>query len=172
MTHLTNFYTDQAADDKERTIKDILSFDSDALESVHDYIQWIFPLGEPSRFNSRAPILTAGDVVRFKMSPKMDDNLVKLFIMMLDFYGFTYKVDAQKKICILKSSDYATKKDNRVKLNNHNHLRISRILKSLTLVGRLDLANAFYNEIMKIVDDDPNNFSEETLYYWKLALIA
>ena len=48
---LITFYRGSGTDHAGRRIDEILSWDDAALESVHDYIQWLFPLDEPSRFN-------------------------------------------------------------------------------------------------------------------------
>jgi hypothetical protein len=41
-----------------RYLREIQEWPDDQLESVHDYIQWLFPLPEPSGFNVAAPALS------------------------------------------------------------------------------------------------------------------
>ena len=58
---LLRFYRLEGADARGRTLAEIWSWDAARLEGVHDYIQWLFPLPEPSAFNPQAPILTEAD---------------------------------------------------------------------------------------------------------------
>lgn len=39
--------------------EDIVVFTDDEVEAYHDFIQWIFPTSQPSRFNGDAPTLDA-----------------------------------------------------------------------------------------------------------------
>ena len=41
-----------------RTLDEILNWNDQAMEAVHDYVQWIFPTDEASMFNSQAPLLS------------------------------------------------------------------------------------------------------------------
>jgi hypothetical protein len=50
-SRLLAFYRGQAPDDAGRWLKDIWEWDDEQLETTHDFIQWLFPLPEPSRFN-------------------------------------------------------------------------------------------------------------------------
>ena len=68
---LVKFHAGVGTDDQGRTRNQILAFGDRQLEEVHDYIQWLFPLPEPSRFNPDAPLLTPEDVMRFRREPKL-----------------------------------------------------------------------------------------------------
>jgi hypothetical protein len=50
------FYLNQRPDSQGRMIEDIWLWDSHRLEYTHDYIQWLFPLKQKSRFNPDAPL--------------------------------------------------------------------------------------------------------------------
>jgi hypothetical protein len=49
MSRLLDFYRGVGADTEGRRLEDILAWPDDDLEEVHDFIQWLFPLPEPSR---------------------------------------------------------------------------------------------------------------------------
>src|SRR5687767_8065769 len=83
---LVRFYHGDALDVRGRTLDDILAWDDEQLEAVHDYIQWLFPLDEPSRVNRDAPLLTAADRVAFRQ-PTVAGNLRRALDRMLAFYG-------------------------------------------------------------------------------------
>ena len=54
-------------------------------ESTHDYIQWLFPLDEPSRSVNGAPILTELDIDEIKESSLAQANLAKSASWFLGF---------------------------------------------------------------------------------------
>jgi hypothetical protein len=55
MSQLTEFYQGTGLDTEGRTLAQIWAFSDEAMEDDHDFIQWLFPLREPSRFNPDAP---------------------------------------------------------------------------------------------------------------------
>ena len=85
---LVQFYAGAAADARGRMIAVLWSWDDERLESVHEYIQWLFPLPEPSRFNDGAPLLTRADIAAFAARAELRDNLRRSLGRMLAFYGF------------------------------------------------------------------------------------
>lgn len=101
------------------------------FEEEHDFIQWIFPLDEPSSYNSKAPILTKEDIQEFKNDHFLQHNVM---ISVHTFMKFLY----------LMAEFWCTDQD-------HNHLRITRMLKSLMLLGLEKEAGHVYDELIQIV---------------------
>ena len=62
---LVAFYRGEGRDHRGRLLSHIHQYDFDALERHHDYIQWLFPLPEPSGANLSAPLLTLQDIETF-----------------------------------------------------------------------------------------------------------
>ncbi len=87
-SQLIDFYRGEAADSEGRTLEEILGWDYIRLELVHDFVQWLFPLDEPSAFNPDAPLLTNDDIAAFRRIPPLRENLMRAFEKMLGFYGF------------------------------------------------------------------------------------
>ena len=58
MSRLTEFYKGTGTDSEGRTIAMIWAYSHNQWEATHDFIQWLFPLPEPSRFNPSAPVLS------------------------------------------------------------------------------------------------------------------
>ena len=65
----------------------IQQWPDERLEAVHDFIQWLFPLPEPSPVNPLAPVLDRETVEAFAARPELRENLRVSFLRMLRFYG-------------------------------------------------------------------------------------
>src|SRR5690606_20976501 len=57
MKPLIAFYRGAGRDHRGRTLDEILRHDDDWLERTHDFVQWLFPLREPSGANPFAPLV-------------------------------------------------------------------------------------------------------------------
>src|SRR5829696_2200726 len=77
MSAVTDFLEGKGKDHRSRGIEEILAFDDEHIEGVHDYIQWLFPLPESSAFNAFAPILTFSDIDILKRSTVARRNIVQ-----------------------------------------------------------------------------------------------
>ncbi len=121
MSAILRFYRG-GQDARARTLEEILDWNDARLESVHDYIQWLFPLPEPSAFNPDAPLLAQEDIAAFRADERLRDRLRTAWRRMLRFYGLP--VPKGK----LPAAGWLTP-------GNHNFLRITRILRCLRLLG-------------------------------------
>jgi hypothetical protein len=52
---------------------------------------------------------------------------------------------------------------------DHNHLRMTRIIKSLILFGLRDEAQAFFSALHEVVQQWPRRINPETIQYWREA---
>ena len=86
-SRLVAFYQGNGRDHRGRLLRDIHAFDFDELEFHHDYIQWLFPLPEPSGANPAAPLLTKEDIAAFERDESLRSALLTSFRLMLAFYG-------------------------------------------------------------------------------------
>jgi hypothetical protein len=53
---------------------------------------------------------------------------------------------------------------------NHNHLRITRILRCLRVLGLQTECDAFFSAIKRVYDDPAINISERSMIYWNRAV--
>lgn len=121
------------------------------FEEEHDFIQWIFPLDEPSSCCATAPILTKEDIQEFKNDHFLQHNVM---ISVHTFMKFLY----------LMAEFWCTDRD-------HNHLRITRMLKSLVLLGLVEEAFNVFNELLKIVSKfGAEEEMEVPISFWRDAL--
>ncbi|MBM4067650.1 MAG: hypothetical protein FJ271_01710 [Planctomycetes bacterium] len=95
MSRLLDFYRGDGTDSVGRSLEQILSWDDDEFESVHDFIQWLFPLPEPSQFNPDAPLLDEGEIAVFRSDPLIRSNLLRSFERMLSFLGLGLAEDGK-----------------------------------------------------------------------------
>ena len=86
VSKLIAFYRGQSADAAGRRIAEIWGWDARRLEMQHDYIQWLFPLPEASRFNPDAPRLGAADAKVFAADRDLQAALSRSRDLMLQFY--------------------------------------------------------------------------------------
>jgi Opioid growth factor receptor (OGFr) conserved region len=170
MSKITDFYNEDDTDHKDRDFSDIIGFSFKELETVHDYIQWLFPLKEPSQSNAKAPILTDADIAAFKKDEILQINFRKSFEMMLEFYGL--EQDSDSKAIGPADDLFAKAIANWLTRGNHNFMRITRILKSMSLLGLKEDAQEFFKALDIIYKAKSDIISETTYEYWKKAVAA
>ena len=84
---LLEFYVGAAPDAAGRLIDEIWSWDHRRLEMVHDFIQWLFPLPDPSRSNPDAPLLSGADRTTFRADAGLQQCVRRSPDLMLEFLG-------------------------------------------------------------------------------------
>lgn len=153
----------------DKRLEDFLNYDDNKLEHNHHYIQHAFPLKEKSKYNITAPTLTDDEIhwIRSEYGNDARYNLKKMFIRMLAFYGFSYDNETIKE-----AADFPERSLIWLTPNNHNMKRISRILRSLTILGLADESAAFYTALLAIAEKNPKIISKRVLIYWTSAVNA
>lgn len=163
-TEVVCFYTDECKKNTDGyTLTDILNFNDLELEKNHNYIQWIFPLTENSLHALHAPVIDKTDVEI--ISTECRDKIIASFERMLKFYGL--KLSYENTYIIVEKGDNWQENSMRwLHLNNHNYLRLTRIMKSLCLMNMQNYAKSLYVTLMQINEEFPGCISEPTLNYW------
>ncbi len=64
------FLAGAGVDSQGRSIEMVLALSDDELESIHDYIQWLFPLQTRSSAQPLAPVLTHDESRRSGRTPR------------------------------------------------------------------------------------------------------
>jgi hypothetical protein len=85
---------------------------------------------------------------------------------MLDFYGLALESDGNGTPRIERARDFAEKSAGWLRPGDHNHLRLTRILTSVRLLGLDDHSRALYRCLAAIARDHPHAVSATTLDYW------
>ena len=170
-SRLVEFYRGHGRDHRGRLLSHILGFDFDELESHHDYIQWLFPLPEPSGANASAPLLSKEDMTAFDTDDSLRRALVQSLELMLQFYGL--KVSARgPDVGVARGGDFDERSRLWLTTGNHNFLRISRMLRSLSLLGLDSYAVAFLECLEGIYAENPMTVGSTTIGYWRRAATA
>jgi hypothetical protein len=168
---IVRFYTGVAPDDRGRYLRDILQWPDERLESTHDYIQWLFPLPQASGFNPHAPVLDGATIQEFKSRPDLEQNLRLAFLRMLAFYGL--RLETEPELKVEPAQDFEQKSRNWLTYGNHNHLRITRMLKCLRLLGLQSEARSLLRCLARIYEAEKEKeapgISEETFEFWRKA---
>jgi hypothetical protein len=165
MSQLIDFYRGTGTDTEGRRLDDILTWDDDSLEAVHDFIQWLFPLPEPSRFNPDAPLLTPEDIAAFRQDPALRANLRRSFERILTFLGLQ-ETDGE----VIEGPNLAKRAPDIWDYPNHNWLRITRILRSLRLLGLEAESQALYRRLDDFHSRRKYPIDRETFRYWTGAV--
>ncbi|RMZ73111.1 opioid growth factor receptor region [Pyrenophora seminiperda CCB06] len=161
-----------------RKLEEILSWSDDKLEHCHNYIQMLFPLPEGSPYNAEAPTINLQVMQAFRSRPELRRQLSRSFERMLKFYDSSSSNTLQQPPSpptptgyhIIRSPNWRKRFKFWAVNFNHNHLRITRILRCLRICGLQTEYNAFFTALEDVFDD-PNIFiGTRSLTYWRLAV--
>jgi hypothetical protein len=128
-------------------------------------------LPEPSGANASAPVLSNGDIARFQSDESLRTRLVQSFELLLRFFGIEL-ADAGDVASanVRKAHNFDERRQVWLHDGNHNFLRISRILRSLTLLGCAGYASAFIECLEVIYSEMPEAIGDTTNGYWRRAV--
>ena len=148
MIEIVGFLEGKTPDHRGRILAMLLQQPDHQAEATHDYIQWLFPLDEPSRSINGAPVLTELDIDEIKESSLAQGNLAKSASWFLGF--------------LQRNQHWVTKYD-------HNHLRITRVIKSLRLLASDKAADEFKDKVFGYLGDDLNLIDPKAKSFWNSA---
>ncbi|KQP30208.1 Opioid growth factor receptor (OGFr) conserved region [Methylobacterium sp. Leaf102] len=143
------FLAGEGSDGEGRRLADVAAFGDARIEGVHDFIQWCFPLREASLAVPGAPVLTRAEAEAIRADPAALSGLRAARDRMMRFYGDT---------------------NGWLRAHDHNHLRITRILRALrNLLGSRE-AQAFHAFVTARNAEAGAPINPDSLRYWANAL--
>lgn len=170
MNKLLEFWHGSGTNQEGFSFNQIINFDFDELERNHCYIQWLFPLDEPSQAVPESPViekteidkLVKDDIIVFKMGLALG--------RMLEFYGLD--IPREDKFAIVKSKDFDKRAKKWITPQNHNYLRLTRIMKSLSLLGFGYYAKILQKTLLEIAQEKKyqETIGSKTINFWKQCL--
>ena len=142
------FLNGTAADIHGRTFDYVMAFSDEQIEHTHNFIQWLFPLSEPSLSVPGSPCLSDADVTAIKDSRAAVDNLNAAAEWFFNF--------------LVRNQHW-------IKPYDHNHLRITRAIKSLRLLSGDKAAERFRASVIKLAGDRIELIGVRAKQFWENA---
>jgi hypothetical protein len=165
--NLVSFYRGLELNNNGVTLDQILGWDDAHLESAHNYIQWLFPLTTPSAPNPTAPILDGATIQAFCGDAPLKNQVLRSFRRMLMFYGL--QMDEGTKI-ITRAPNFNARAAVWLTPANHNFLRITRMIRSMSHLGLSDYSKSFFNILQNIHGNEGQGIiSAPTFNFWRAA---
>jgi hypothetical protein len=162
---IIGFYRGRAVNQLGMSIKDVLAMSTDQLETDHHYIQWVFPLPEKSQMVPTSPVLTQSDIDEFRSDDSLRGTMVRVILKMLDFYGLQLTT-----LGIGKGSNFDVRAEDWITPKNHNFLRLTRIIRSMKLLGLEDWAKSLYDCLCEVYEEHKGTIGPLTKKFWDEAI--
>lgn len=166
---IMDLFYGRGTDHRGRSLDDLQDQDHDALERNHDYIQWMFPLLEPSGANPQAPTLTEADIAAFRGNPALRMKLNTSFRIMMRFYGLDL-MGLETGLLVKEIPTFEERSGVWLSPFNHNYLRLTRILRSMTVLGCASHARALLACLERLYKTYGDVIGPETMTYWRNAV--
>ena len=142
-----------------RSLAEMLAYDDEKMEECHDYVQWIWPLHQPSAYARDAPVLDRGTAAALAASPMARRGGRAALVRFAAFWGLgVFGLDMN-----------ATKLAHWCVPGNHNLLRVTRVLRSSRLLGLDNDAVAFAAAVNTAAASVEVRLPVRTLGFWSRA---
>ena len=148
MTSLCSFLTGHETNSNGWLLSHVWKFNDTQIENTHTFIQWVFPTDEPSRATPGSPVLDEEQILEIQNSEQAKQNLSK---------------SAEWYFNFLRRNSFWRKP------HDHNHLRITRVIKSLRLLCGDDEADYFKEQFWQLLGTDISQIPSRTIEYWEDA---
>ena len=145
---VVGFLEGKTPDHRGRMLSMLWKQADDDAENNHDYIQWMFPLVEPSQAVNGAPVLNDFDIDEIRENQLAIGNLKESARWFLEF--------------LERNDHWITSYD-------HNHLRITRAIKSLRLLTSDQAADEFRDKVIALAGDNLNLVDQVARDFWASA---
>ena len=184
MSDIQAFLLGQGPDNKGRFYSSILTFDDQMWDECHDFIQWLFPLPVESKHARFSPVLTHQDIEDLWNNSVVQINLINFANRFCSFLGINIfmpsgagldfltggKCFTEIRFRVSLSNNFSDQAKYWLRANDHNHLRINRMLQCLVLFGLENLAKAIFRCLVMIKCEFDDCITDETMVYWRNAL--
>lgn len=146
-TSITLFFSSKVPDYKGRYIKDLRSTTNFWLENDPSVIEWLFPIDFSSAPQRHSPVITKEDIAFFSENYLLQAIHRKSLDRFLNYYGLT-RLDN----VLAPNENLNPFMNTWLKSENINHKKITRMIRSLKLLGQAELSNSLSNEFIRIAN--------------------
>lgn len=162
---IIGFYEGRKKNQVGMSIDDVRGMNNEELETDHHYIQWIFPDTEKSMAVLTSPVLSQLDIDTFLENAELQITMLEMFAKMLTFYGFRLEIGGRE---MRKGYNFEERAKEWITPRNHNFLRLTRIMRSMSLLGQKELAKTLHNGLCEIYEDEKykKTIGPITKEYW------
>ena len=159
---IVQFYRGEQRDAEGRSIDDVWAFHQTNLEDTAHYLEWLFPLKASDATAPGDPAVTEQTRDAFAQDADLRERLRRSLDLMLAFYGMSRDGET-----VGRSQDFESRRLGWLYPGDHNHERLSRVVRSLALLGEGALASSLRDELVAIADDyGAHSVSRETRGHW------
>ncbi|KAK1057678.1 hypothetical protein LTR12_007209 [Friedmanniomyces endolithicus] len=160
-------------EDPETTFEQVMLWTDNELEHRHDYIQHLFPIPEVSGANPNAPVLTEEVRDAFFADEELQEKMRSAWHMMMAFFGWEIATEEMAEDARVRVGYPVPRRNFRdlaeqswLQHSNHNQLRITRIIRSMRILGLFEEAQMMTSALMDADEAAQNVVNPETLKIW------
>ena len=144
---IIDFYQGTGTNADGQTFHECLQMSDAAWEKGHLFIQWLFPLPEPSHMQPSSPVATQDDYNIISTTPVLKMRVLAALGRYIAFLDRTTQWRRQ---------------------GDHNHQRITRVIRCLCFVGWNDPAYDFCEHVKEQIGG--TGAGTRTMWFWDEAL--
>ena len=141
---IISFLEGASANGEGLTLAQIWEFDDEQIERNHSFIQWVFPTDLKSGSNNLSAVLSVTELEMLQNNDAIARNIEKSISWFLSFLS--------------KYNHWITN-------YNHNHLRVSRIIRSTALLHSVELAKWFMDTVIEMAAHDKTALAVARLHW-------
>ena len=153
---LVEFWLEGGSTPTGLTLERLKQYSFEEMEQDHQWVQWAFPTQTRSKFNPNAPVL---------------DNFTALELIDSDSFGDDYDQIVNNFLQYMFVGPFIDYESWLIN-GEHNKLRMTRLLESLTLLGKVGNARALVRTIFNAYmgQDEHKDITPENMLYFLKAL--
>ncbi|AUW07494.1 opioid growth factor receptor-related protein [Vibrio campbellii] len=134
------------------------------LDTDQEYIQWLFPVDTITINDNNAPIVSVDDYNLFSSNRRLQSVHRESLDRMLKYFGLIRLCNSLAPIERLDTRNYDW-----ISSSSKNHSRITRILRSLYVLGQENLAKSMCSELIRIAQTN-GEVPDVIFSYWKSSV--
>jgi hypothetical protein len=154
-------------DDRGNTLLSTLAQDNDWFEEHRYFLLWTFPVSERSQVKQDAPLLTAAEFQRLADDEHVRQGVQNGALRLLYFLGL--RLDEEEG-GVVEDDRWGVDWRRWARSPGHNDMRVSRMLRCLSLTGQGELAKELYAGLERLVRECRGaDAAEPALAFWRAA---